>query len=160
KRKIKIGKSESLIVAHHEMKDLFLENISVRDKFILLSNGVELKAGKSISPYSYSETLEDNMMRKASKEHFKLAREMLTQRPRIKPLALFFIDDINGYRDGNNISGNLKTKFEEWVLFEAKSLLKTEKDTFYKEYLEKTVANISSTHGGYFSKDNSDKDEI
>lgn len=160
KRKIKIGKSESLIVAHHEMKDLFLENISVRDKFILLSNGVELKVGKSISPYSYSETLEDNMMRKAIKEHFKLEREMLTQRPRIKPLALFFIDDINGYRDGNNISGNLKTKFEEWVLFEAKSLLKTEKDTFYKEYLEKTVANISSTHGGYFSKDNSDKDEI
>ncbi len=99
------------------------------------------------------------MMRRAIKEHFKVEREMLTQRPRIKPLTLFFIDDIEGYRDGNNISGSLKTKFEEWTLAEAKALLKTETDEFYKRYLEKTIADISSVHGGYFSKDNSDKDE-
>ncbi len=124
-----------------------------------MSNGVELKVNESINPYSYSDTLEDNMMRRAIKEHFKVEKEMLTQRPRIKPLTLFFIDDIEGYRDGNNISGSLKTKFEEWVLAEAKSVLKQEQDPFYKQYLEKTIADISSVHGGYFSKDNSDKDE-
>ncbi|ENM3810545.1 MULTISPECIES: type III restriction-modification system endonuclease [Vibrio] len=154
---IKVGKGESLAKTHPEIHDLCIE--SMNTKMVVLSNGVELKVNESINPYSYSDTLEDNMMRRAIKEHFKVEREMLTQRPRIKPLTLFFIDDIEGYRDGNNISGSLKTKFEEWTLAEARTLLKTEKDEFYKQYLEKTIEDISSVHGGYFSKDNSDKDE-
>jgi len=126
---------------------------------VLLSNGIQLKKGESINPYSYAQTLEDNMMRKAIKEHFKLERDFLTQKPRIKPLTLFFIDDIKGYRDGNKLSGSLKTKFEEWVIAEAKEYLKTETDVFYKAYLEKTINDVSMVHGGYFSKDNSDKDD-
>lgn len=157
KSTIKVGKGESLAKAHTEIHDLYIE--SMNTKIVVLSNGVELKVNESINPYSYSDTLEDNMMRRAIKEHFKVEREMLTQRPRIKPLTLFFIDDIEGYRDGNNISGSLKTKFEECALAEAKALLKTETDEFYKRYLERTIADISSVHGGYFSKDNSDKDE-
>lgn len=157
KKIIKIAKGESLAKTHSEIHDLYIE--SMNTKTVVLSNGIELKANQSINPYSYSDTIEDNMMRRAIKEHFKVEKEMLTQRPRIKPLTLFFIDDIEGYRDGNKISGSLKTKFEEWVLSEAKILLETEKDEFYKEYLQKTIANISSVHGGYFSKDNSDKDE-
>ena len=157
KKVFKIGRGESLSIIHPEIHDLYIE--SMNNKVIVLSNGVEIRLGKSINPYSYSETLEDNMMRRAIKEHFKVEREMLTQRPRIKPLTLFFIDDIEGYRDGNNISGSLKTKFEEWVLAEAKSRLNTEKDKFYKGYLEKTIADISNVHGGYFSKDNSGNDE-
>ncbi|EKO3673708.1 type III restriction-modification system endonuclease [Vibrio metschnikovii] len=154
---IKVGKGESLAKTHPEIHDLYIE--SMNTKMVVLSNGVELKVNESINPYSYSDTLEDNMMRRAIKEHFKIEREMLTRRPRIKPLTLFFIDDIEGYRDGNNISGSLKTKFEEWTLAEARTLLKAEKDEFYKQYLEKTIEDISSVHGGYFSKDNSDKDE-
>lgn len=53
----------------------------------------------------------------------------------------------------------MKAKFEEYVLAEANELLKIEKDEFYSNYLEKTVKDISSVHGGYFSKDNSDKDD-
>jgi Restriction endonuclease len=157
KTAINLGKGDSLAKTHSEIHDLYIE--SMNTKMVVLSNGVELKVNESINPYSYSDTLEDNMMRRAIKEHFKVEREMLTKRPRIKPLTLFFIDDIEGYRDGNNITGSLKTKFEEWVLAEAKSLLENEKDEFYKQYLKKTVADISSVHGGYFSKDNSDKDE-
>ena len=44
-------------------------------------------------------------------------------------------------------------------LAEANELLKIEKDEFYRNYLEKTIKDISSVHGGYFSKDNSDKDD-
>lgn len=157
KKLIKMAKGESLAKTHPEIHDLYIE--SMNTKMVVLSNGVELKVNHSINPYSYSDTLEDNMMRRAIKEHFKVEKEMLTQRPRIKPLTLFFIDDIEGYRNGNKISGSLKTKFEEWVLSEAKVLLENEKDEFYRNYLEKTIADISSVHGGYFSKDNSDKDE-
>lgn len=157
RKTFKISKGESLAKTHSVIHDLHIE--SMNTKMIVLSNGIELKVGKSINPYSYSDTLENNMIRRAVKEHFKLERQMLTQRPRIKPLTLFFIDDIEGYRDGNNISGSLKSVFEEYVLAEAKELLKKEKDTFYKAYLEKTVTDISNVHGGYFSKDNSESDE-
>ncbi|WP_113627617.1 type III restriction-modification system endonuclease [Pectobacterium peruviense] len=153
----KIGKGESLEKTHPEIHGIYIE--SMNTKMVVLSNGLELKVNESVNPYSYSGTLQDNMMRRAIKEHFKVEREMLTKRPRIKPLTLFFIDDIEGYRDGNNISGSLKTKFEGWVLAEAKAIIQTEKDDFYKNYLERTIADISNVHGGYFSKDNSDKDE-
>ena len=48
KKSIKIGKDESLVNAHSELHDLTIEKISVKDKFVLLSNGVELKLNKSI----------------------------------------------------------------------------------------------------------------
>ncbi|CDM89781.1 type III restriction-modification system endonuclease [Xenorhabdus bovienii] len=152
-----LTKGESLSITHSSIHDLYID--SLNKSTVVLSNGIELKTGESINPYSYDQTLEDNMMRKAVKEHFKLEKDYLTQRPRIKPLTLFFIDDIEGYRDGNEIAGSLKTKFEEIVLAEANELLKSEKDNFYRKYLEKTVQDISLVHGGYFSKDNSDRDE-
>ena len=152
-----LAKGDSLAKAHSAIQDLFVDGMN--QSSVLLSNGIQLKKDESINPYSYAQTLEDNMMRKAIKEHFKLERDLLTQKPRIKPLTLFFIDDIEGYRDGNTLSGSLKTKFEEWVVAEAKEYLKVETDPFYKNYLEKTIKDISVVHGGYFSKDNSDKDD-
>ena len=152
-----LAKGDSLAKAHSAIQDLFVDGMNKSS--VLLSNGIQLKKDESINPYSYAQTLEDNMMRKAIKEHFKLERDLLTQKPRIKPLTLFFIDDIEGYRDGNDLSGSLKTKFEEWVVAEAKEYLKVETDPFYKDYLEKTIKDVSVVHGGYFSKDNSDKDD-
>jgi type III restriction enzyme len=157
KKTFKLAKGDSLSKTHNEIHDLYIEALNT--KMVVLSNGVELKTSESINPYSYSDTLEDNMMRKAIKEHFKLERDLLTQRPRIKPLTLFFIDDIEGYRSGNNISGGLKNKFEEWVLAEAKALIIDEKDGYYRSYLEQTIKDVSCSHGGYFSKDNSEKDD-
>ncbi len=152
-----LAKGDSLAKSHSAIEDLFIDGMN--KSTVLLSNGIQLKKDESINPYSYAQTLEDNMMRKAIKEHFKLERDFLTQKPRIKPLSLFFIDDIKGYRDGNDLSGSLKTKFEEWVVAEAKQYLKVETDPFYKDYLEKTIKDVSVVHGGYFSKDNSDKDD-
>ncbi|KLU98922.1 hypothetical protein ABT57_24940, partial [Photobacterium ganghwense] len=65
KSTIKVGKGESLAKAHTEIHDLYIE--SMNTKMIVLSNGVELKVNESINPYSYSDTLEDNMMRRAIK---------------------------------------------------------------------------------------------
>jgi type III restriction enzyme len=152
-----LSKGESLSKTHGSIHDLYVE--ALNKTTVILSNGIELKIGGTINPYSYAQTLEDNMMQKAIKEHFKIEKEFLTQKPRIKPLTLFFIDDIEGYRDGNNLSGSLKSKFEEWVLAEAKRLLEKEEDPYYRTYLEQTIKDVSSVHGGYFSKDNSDKDE-
>ena len=150
-------KGESLATMHANLYDLTIEKMNKTT--VVLSNGLELKTGDVINPYSYSETVQDKMMQQAIARHFKLERQLLTQSPRIKPLTLFFIDDIKGYRDGNNITGTLKTKFEKWVLATAKQYLKDEQNSFYRNYLEKTIQDVSLVHGGYFSRDNSAKDD-
>lgn len=48
---------------------------------------------------------------------------------------------------------------EQYIKAEVESLLQTETNATYKAFLVKTLADIDATHGGYFSKDNSDKDE-
>lgn len=152
-----LGSNDSLSSIHSAIRSLNIEKLN--KKTLVLSNGIELKKDESINPYSYHELLQDSMIQKAIKEHFKLERELLTRSPRIKPLTLFFIDDIEGYRDGNELAGSLKTQFETWVLAIAKSYLAKETDPFYRQYLENTIKDISLTHGGYFSKDNTGNDE-
>ncbi len=154
KKSIKIGKGDSLSRAHPQMTDLFLEQMN-KSK-IVLSNGLELTKGKSINPYSYAQTLQEMMIQKAIKKHFEIEKDLLTREVRIKPLTLFFIDNIDEYR---NKEGHLRQLIEQYIKAEVESLLQTETNATYKAFLEKTLADIDATHGGYFSKDNSDKDE-
>jgi type III restriction enzyme len=96
------------------------------------------------------------MLQKAIKNHFELEKQYLTRDVKIKPLTLFFIDNIEEYR---NKDGYIKKTIEELIKAEVENLLKTEKNEFYKSYLKKTLKDISLTHAGYFSKDNLAKDE-
>ncbi len=150
----KVSKGDSLEKIHSAMSDLYIENLN--QSTVILSNGLELKKGDKINPYSYAETLQETMIQKAVKSHFVLEKEMLKREVKIKPLTLFFIDNINEYR---NADGYIKKTVEKFIKAEVTALLKAETDPFYKEYLEKTLLDISKTHGGYFSKDNSEKDE-
>lgn len=152
-----LAKSDGMSKIHQEMYGLTIENLN--QTTVVLSNGLELKRNSKINPYSYSQSLQDKMMEKTIAKHFELERDLLTREDRIKPLSLFFIDDIEGYRDAHNITGSLKTKFEAIAKSQIERLLKIETDTFYREYLKKSLDDLSLIHGGYFSKDNSDKDE-
>ncbi len=150
----KLGKKGSLETVHAAMTDL---NIEIMNKSkVVLSNGMELKVGDKLNPYSYAQTLQEMMLRKAVAEHFKLEQQLLKREVKIKPLSLFFIDNIEEYRSQD---GYLRQKLEEFVRAETENILKTEKAGFYRSYLEKTLMDVSVTHAGYFSKDNSDKDE-
>lgn len=149
-----IAKKESLKKVHSEMNDLTVE--SLNKSTVVLSNGLEMKKGDKINPYSYAEKLQEMMMQKAIKHHFEIEKSLLTRDVKIKPLTLFFIDNIEEYR---NKDGYIKKIVEQYAKAEIEALLKTETNTFYKSYLEKTLLDISATHGGYFSKDNSEKDE-
>jgi type III restriction enzyme len=113
-----------------------------------------------IDPYSYNETLQEKMIRKAINNHFEMEKQLLT-RPsaRIKPLSLFFIDDIESYRGKDGEQGSLAKFVEAEIKQHVTQLLKTEKHEAYREYLEKTLKDVSQSHGGYFSQDNSEKDE-
>ncbi|MDD4180617.1 MAG: type III restriction-modification system endonuclease [Victivallaceae bacterium] len=155
KRKtVTVSKRESLKKIHPEMTDLIIENLN--KSTVVLSNGLEMKRGDKINPYSYAEKLQETMIQRAIKHHFELEKDLLTRDVKIKPLTLFFIDNIDEYR---NQDGYLRKTVEQYIDAEIRELLKTEKDGFYKSYLEKTLIDISMTHAGYFSKDNTDKDE-
>lgn len=154
KSTVKLAKKSSLQQVHSEMTDLTIENLNKTK--VVLSNGLELKKGDKINPYSYAQTLQEIMIQKAVKHHFELEKSYLTRDVRIKPLTLFFIDNIEEYRGE---SGYIKSTLEQLVKAEVETLLKTETNEFYKAYLEKTLEDISLTHAGYFSKDNSEKDE-
>ncbi len=158
KRTLRLRVKDPLAMLHPAIDDLQVEGMN--KSTLLLSNGVELKKGDSLNPFSYATAVFEKMLRQAVRRHFELERELLLREGgRIKPLTLFFIDDIEGYRDGNRLAGSLKSRFESYVKAEAERCLQTEKDDFYHAWLEKTLADIEATHGGYFAKDNSDKDE-
>jgi type III restriction enzyme len=154
KKTIKISKKDSLKKIHPEMSDLGIENLN--KSTVVLTNGLEMKKGDKINPYSYAEKLQETMIQKAIKHHFEIEKTLLTREVKIKPLTLFFIDNIEEYR---NKDGYIRKTVEQYIELEIKELLKTEKDDFYKAYLEKTLLDLSITHAGYFSKDNTEKDE-
>ena len=155
KRKtVKLKKKDSLQTIHSEMSDLSIENLN--KSTVVLSNGLEMKKGDKINPYSYAEKLQETMIQKAIKHHFEIEKSLLTRDVKIKPLTLFFIDNIDEYR---NKDGYIRKTVEQYIELEIKELLKTEKDVFYKAYLEKTLLDLSITHAGYFSKDNTEKNE-
>jgi len=153
----KLIKKASLLKVHEQMQGLSIDDMN-KSK-VVLSNGLVLTKNMTINPYSYASSLQDKMIERTVKRHFELERELLTREVKIKSLTLFFIDDIEGYRDGNNITGSLKSKFEVIAKGHMEKLLKTEEDGFYKTYLKKSLKDLSLIHGGYFSKDNSEKDE-
>ena len=156
KRKtVKLKKKDSLQTVHSEMSDLTIENLN--KSTVVLSNGLEMKKGDKINPYSYAEKLQETMIQKAIRKHFELEKEFLTRDVKIKPLTLFFIDNIDEYR---NKDGYIKKTVEQLAKAEIENLLKVEQDVYYKAFLEKSLIDISAIHGGYFSKDNSEKDEV
>lgn len=154
RKTVTVTKKESLKKIHPEMSDLGIENLN--KSTVVLTNGLEMKKGDKINPYSYAEKLQETMIQKAIKHHFEIEKELLTREVKIKPLTLFFIDNIDEYR---NKEGYIRKTVEQYIKAEIEELLKTEKDAFYKTYLEKTLLDLSATHAGYFSKDNTEKDE-
>ncbi|BEG57693.1 Type III restriction enzyme Res [Helicobacter sp. NHP21005] len=151
-----IGQKESLSKIAPEL-NLTLEKVSSR--VALLSNGLELRLKDSLNPDCYTLSLRDQMIDKALDTHFELERQLLSRPDKIKPLLLFFIDDIVGYR-----GGGFQEAFNALLTQKLQALLtqeKTRPDTnpFYVAYLQKSLADVAATHGGYFARDNLARDE-
>jgi len=154
KKIFKLAKNESLSRVHPAMTDLAVSDFN--KSRLVLSNGLELRKGDVINPFSYSETLQNKMLQQAIVRHFEIEQDLLAQSPRIKPLSLFFIDNIPSYRDKN---GSMRNYFEQSVKVHLEDLISKESNVFFKQHWADALKDISVTHGGYFSADNSDKDE-
>ncbi|HHH52699.1 MAG TPA: type III restriction-modification system endonuclease, partial [Bacteroidetes bacterium] len=123
KQTFKLTKKESLQRIHPAMEDLYIENLN-KSK-VALSNGIVLSRGDKLNPYSYAEKLQEIMIQKAIKNHFEIEKRLLSRNVKIKPLTLFFIDNIEEYR---NKAGYLKTTIEKLIKAEVENLLKTGKN--------------------------------
>ena len=154
RKTVKVTTKDNLEKLHPAIVDLFIEKLNKTT--VVLSNWLELKKWDKINPFSYAETLQESMVKKTIENHFILEKKLLTEDVKIKPLTLFSIDNIEEYRSKD---GSLKKMVEKYIKYEIKKLLKTETNIFYKNYLEKSLEDITKIHWWYFSKDNSDKDE-
>ncbi|SMG26324.1 type III restriction enzyme [Fibrobacter sp. UWB13] len=140
---------------HENFGNLIIEDFDKNE--IHLSNGVVLKVGDTLTPDMYATTYQEAMMRMAIRRHLETEEQNFNREDKIKTLALFFIDDISAYRHDN---GALRRSFEKILKAEINKKIEGLKETDpYCGYLQKSLTDISATHGGYFAQDNSSSEE-
>jgi len=163
KKTFELEKGDSLKQIDSSFENVHIEGIG---KTLLLSNGQELNKGSEIYADIYSTSYQRVMIENALDAHFKVEKENFKRKDKIKTLALFFIDDIDSYRENkqNPQPTYLKDIFEKVLKKKIEKELQNinvedTNELLYKSYLEATLEDISNCHGGYFAKDNNDSDE-
>ncbi|MEF9932836.1 type III restriction-modification system endonuclease [Cetobacterium sp.] len=159
KKELILGKGDEI---HPSMIGISIERLS-KGK-VLLSNGQELleKDAPSINPFSFSETLQEKMIKDSLYKHFELEEKYMNVTggtPRIKPMSLFFIDKIGAYRNDNPEEESLRIYFEKTLKEILDEKIKALEECPWKDYLIYSRENLKDCHGGYFSKDNNSSDD-
>lgn len=136
---------------------------AITNSSVEFSNGLTKIKGEEMDVDVYMTSYQEQILRLALERHFETERDNFCNRSfKIKTLALFFIDDISSYRpDDTGKAPYLLSTFERLLTERIEITLKTlsAQDKEYREYLEATLSDISASHAGYFSQDNSDTDE-
>jgi len=141
----------------------------------LLSNELQVDKGMSLIPGTYRSSYQELIIRDAIEKHFEIEQknflrniERDNNEPKIKTLSLFFIDNINSYRQED---GWLKKTFER-LLKEKLSRLVSEyefkrlpREQEYLDFLRATQTSLNllgseqNVHAGYFGEDRGSGDE-
>lgn len=156
-----LQKDESLSIISEAFEGITISGISASE--VIFSNGITKSTGEELDVDIYMTSYQEQMMRLALERHFEIEKSNFCGRNfKIKTLALFFIDDIASYReteDGKEpyLLKSFERLLKDRIEIEISNL--TEHEEEYKKYLEESLANISTCHGGYFAQDNSDTDE-
>lgn len=163
-RQVSLNAGESLGVIDENLAHLCVEiktkkaNTITKFKLNNQDDNNELKKGDRINLNAYLPQMQTQMLQTALKKHFELEKRLMQSQTKIKPLTLFFIEDIESYRSDDATREFLRIEFEKIAENLMRENLK-EASGFYKEYLEKSLRDLRGISGGYFSKDNSNKEE-
>lgn len=163
-RQVSLNAGESLGVIDENLAHLCVEiktkkaNAITKFKLNNQDDNNELKKGDRINLNAYLPQMQTQMLQTALKKHFELEKRLMQSQTKIKPLTLFFIEDIESYRSDDATRELLRIEFEKIAENLMRENLK-EASGFYKEYLEKSLRDLRGISGGYFSKDNSNKEE-
>ena len=125
----------------------------------VLSNELEVENGMKLVPDTFTNSYQEILIRLALDVHFKTERKnFLRDGYPVKTNALFFIDNIDSYRDrGTGQTTWLKDTFEKLLKVKLEELIQKENNVEYKSFLQETLDNISDSHGGYFASDSKAK---
>lgn len=163
KKTYELERGDSLKILDESFENIFIDGIG---KDVFLSNGQILNYGSEIFADVYSTSYQEAMLKDALNAHFEIEKQNFKRDYKIKSIALFFIDDIDSYRENkdNPKPTYLRDIFEKLLKNKIKDELNSidlnnKNEILYKEYLEESLHHISKTHGGYFSRDNVDSDE-
>ncbi|MDR0911528.1 MAG: type III restriction-modification system endonuclease [Methanobrevibacter sp.] len=143
------------------------------DRSKILSNELEIGKGMSLIPGTFKNSYQELIIQDAIDKHFEIEEENFLREneiennsPKIKTLSLFFIDNIESYRDEN---GWLKEIFNDLLgkklekLIKKYSSLNLPREKEYYEFLLATQYSLNhenqNVHAGYFGKDRKYKDE-
>lgn len=161
---------DSLAEANSDLSGITVESIGNTDNpaiksGITLSNGQILAERDTVASETYSETYQSLMMRQSLKTHFETEWKNFQRSNKVKTLTLYFIDSVKSYRGEYGVPGHLRLRFEELLADELQKQI--EKFTSvpgqvaqeYLVYLKASLADVSSTNGGYFSSEDSAKEE-
>ncbi|WP_293907720.1 type III restriction-modification system endonuclease [Sphingobacterium sp. UBA5670] len=156
-----LKKGDSLGLVAIELDGIVIDAIT--SSTIELSNGQTKSTGEEFSTDIYSSSYQESMIRLALERHFNTERANFSRNNKIKTLALFFIDDIYSYRtiETQEKQPYLKATFERLLAEKIDAILPelNEQEKEYKAYLLATKEDLSASHAGYFSQDNSSSDD-
>lgn len=149
---------ESLSQIDEAFNGIIITGISKKN--VTLSNGKDLSRDESFFIDSYSVSYQEQMMTLALKRHFEIEKENFERSPKIRTLALFFIEDVDSFRDREDGTAPwLREKFEELLRQHIEFELKHPLSDEYRDYLEASLSNLHDCAGGYFARDNQDTDQ-
>lgn len=160
-KEVALGVGESLGVINQNLAHLRVSIKYDKTPKVQLNNQDEnewLKKGDKILLNAYLPQMQTKMLQEALQAHFALEKVLMQSETKIKPLTLFFIEDIASYRSENKQNEILRIEFEKIAQNLMRENLK-EASGFYKAYLEQSLRDLRGISGGYFSKDNSSKEE-
>lgn len=152
----KLGKGDNLFDMSNglnQYQGYVVADINANTDTLSFTNGIELSVGEAIGDVNEA-ALRRIQIREAIKAHFEKEQEL--HKDGIKVLTLFFIDQVDKYRDYAQADekGEYARVFEEEYQLYLNEVLDLD-ETPYIQYL-KGIA-VDKTHSGYFSIDKKSK---
>lgn len=133
-----------------------VESVTARE--VRFTNDFALPLGEATSYGMLAEQMQALIIERSIANHFE--REEALHKRGIKALSLFFIDSVAKYMPEGTKPAAIRVAFERHYRAQlAQMLEKPDLDTGYRAYLERSAADISRVHKGYFARSHSEKGE-
>ena len=131
---------------------------SVTTKELVFTNGFALPLGEATAYGMLADEVQSLLIQCTVANHFE--REQALFKRGIKAISLFFIDAVAKYLPDGAKPAVLRETFERHYKTElARVLADVDLDPGYRAYLERTAADVSKVHKGYFARSHSEKGE-
>jgi type III restriction enzyme len=133
-----------------------VDNITTKE--LTFTNGFDLVLGHSVPYGMLAEDMQRLIIERTISNHFE--REEALFKRGVKSLSLFFIDSVAKYMPEGGKPATIREQFERLYAAQLRQMLsRDDLDAGYRRYLERSQADISRVHKGYFARSMSEKGE-